>query len=225
MATLLQVRTPTHAPERATSTGAYFWLFVRHPRQSWAQLLADPARLRHGLLAVLVVGVGYAATVEGIALSGGTPSRPWLAIPVVDYFRWEALFIAPVTLLCWILATGVMHLLSKLFHGAGTFEDTLALLGFAVALPTLVSLLPDAVRAVLTSVGVLSRAAWEQAVSEPGTPDWLFLWSYMSAYLVGLLCLFPLSVATAQRLRRWPAVVVGLVGAVVYQGVYVVFIR
>ena len=56
-------------------------------------------------------------------------------------------------------------------------------------------------------------------------PDWLFLWSYMGAYLVGLLYLFPLSVATAQRLRRWPALVVGLVGAVVYQGVYVVFIR
>jgi hypothetical protein len=126
-------------------------------------------------VAVLAVGVGYAVTVSGIALSNGRPSTPWLAIPPADYFKWEALFIAPVTLLCWVLAAGVMHLLSKLVHGRATFEDTLALLGFAVALPTLVSLIPDAIRAAMTAVGMLSRVAWERAVSEPGTPDWVLL--------------------------------------------------
>ena len=47
----------------------------------------------------------------------------------------------------------------------------------------------------------------------------------MIAYVLGLLCLFPVSIATAQRLRRWPAVLVGLLGALVYQGVYLIFIR
>lgn len=225
MATLLRARTHARAVDRPTSTGSYIGRFVRHPIGTWAQLLADPARLRHGFVVVLFVGMGYALTVTGIVMSNGTPSTPWLAIPPSDYFKWEALFVAPVAALCWILAGGVMHLLSKLFHGRGTFEDTLALLGFAVALPTLVSLIPDAVRAVLTSAGLMSRAAWEQAVSEPGTPDWLFQWSYMLAYVVSLLCLFSISVAFAQRLHRWPAVAVGLVGAIVYQGVYVIFIR
>jgi hypothetical protein len=225
MATLLGAVAPPHAPEGASSTWAYFGRFVRHPRQTWTTLLADPARLRYGLLAVLFVGVGYGLTEAGIALSGGTPSTPWLAIPASEYFKCEALFSAPVTLLCWILAGGVVHLLSKLFRGDGTFDDTLALLGFAIALPTLVSLIPDAARAVLTSAGVMSRPAWEQAISEPGTPDWLFLWSYMVAYMIGLLCLFPVAVATAQGLRRLPAVIVGLAGAVVYQGVYFIFIR
>jgi hypothetical protein len=123
-----------------------------------AVLLADQGRLRYGFEAVLFVGVGYALTTAGIAQSGGTPSTPWLAIPQTDYFKWKAFFVAPVTLLCWVLAAGVMHLLSKLFQGRGTFDDMLALLGFAIALPTLVSLLPDFTRAVLTTVGVLSRA-------------------------------------------------------------------
>lgn len=47
----------------------------------------------------------------------------------------------------------------------------------------------------------------------------------MIAYLVGLLCLFALSVATAERLTRWPALVVGVSGVLVYQGVYLIFIR
>ena len=53
----------------------------------------------------------------------------------------------------------------------------------------------------------------------------MFLRSYMVAYMIGVLLLFPISVATAQRLRRWPALVVGLIGAVVHQGVYLIFIR
>jgi hypothetical protein len=197
----------------------------RDAGQAWAWLLASRARLWYGFLAVLCVGLGYGLTEAGIAFSGGTPSPPWLPIPAADYFKWEALFSAPVTLACWIIASGVIYLLSRWFGGAGSFEDTAALLGFAVALPTLISLIPDAVRATLTSFGALSRVAWEQAVSEPGTSEWLFLWSSMVAYLIGLLCLFTLAVATAQRLHRWPAALVGVVGAAVYQGLYFVFIR
>jgi hypothetical protein len=225
MATLARAGTPTCAPHRASSTWTYLGRFLRHPRQTWAQLLADPHRLRFGFVAVLLVGLGYGITEGGIALSGGLPSTPWVAIPPVDYFKWEALFSAPVTVLSWILAAGVIHLLSKLFGGRGTFDDTLALLGFAVALPTLVSLIPDAVRAALTTAGVVNRPAWERAIAEPGSPDFLFLWAYMIAYLLGLLVLFPVAAATAQRLRRRPATVVGVCGAFVYQGVYLIFIR
>lgn len=193
--------------------------------QTWASLLSDPARLRHAFTAVLVVGLGYALTVAGIALSNGTPSTPWLPIPPSEYFKWEVLFVAPVTLLCWVVAAGVTQLLSKPLHGTGTFKDTLALLGFAVAIPTLISLIPDAIRAALTTVGRLDRAAWEQAVAQPGTPDFVFLWAYMLAYLAGLLCLFPMAVATAQRLHGWRAVLLGVAGALTYQGLYFVFIR
>ena len=225
MATYLRRDAPPDGRVRATSTWVYFGRFVRRPRQAWAELLTDPARVRYGFLAVLAVGAGYGITEAGIALSGGTPSTPWVAIPRADYFKWEALFSAPVTVVCWILAAALMHLLSKLFHGQGTFDDTLALLGFAVALPTLLSLIPDAIRAALTATGLVSRAAWEQAVSQPGSLDFLFLWVYMIAYGLGLLCLFPVSVATAQRLRHWPAVLVGVLGALVYQGIYLIFIR
>lgn len=151
MATLIQEGRPTDAQQRATSTWTYLVHLVRHPIRTWADLLVDPDRLRYGFLAVLLVGIGYGITEAGIAMSGGTPSAPWVAIPPADYFKWEALFSAPVTVLCWILAAGVIHLLSKLFRGQGSFDDTAALLGFAVALPTILSLVPDFIRAALTT--------------------------------------------------------------------------
>jgi hypothetical protein len=59
---------------------------------------------------------------------------------------------------------------------------------------------------------------------KPGTPDFLFLWVYMIAYVFVLRCLSLEAVATAQRLRG-PAVVVGLLGAIVYIELYVIFIH
>jgi hypothetical protein len=225
MSSIARGLTFQHTPRRAASTWAYFAAFIRHPARTCAQLLSDPARLRFGFLAVLTVGLGYAVTIAGIAWSGGIASPPWLVIPQAEYFTWEVLFVAPVTVLCWVLAGGVIYLLSKPFGGRGTFDDTLAVLGFAVAFATFISLIPDAIRALLTSLGVMSRAAWEQAISQPGTPDFVVLWAEIVAYTLALLCLFAVSVGWSQRLRRWRAIVVGIVGAVLYQGVYLIFIR
>jgi hypothetical protein len=225
MSTIARDRIVQHTPPRAASTWAYFAAFIRHPSRTCAQLLSDPARLRFGFFAVLTVGLGYTLTIAGIAWSGGIASPPWLVIPQAEYFKWEVLFVAPVTVLCWVLAGGVMHLLSKPFGGRGTFEDTLALLGFAIAFATFISLIPDAIHALLTSLGVLSRAAWEQAISQPGTPDFVFLWAELVGYMLALLCVFPVTVAWSQRLRSWQAIVVGIISALIYQGVYFIFIR
>jgi len=225
MSTIAQGRTVQPAPAPAPSTWGYFAAFIHHPARTCAQLLSDPARLRFGFFAVLTVGLGYAVTFAGIACSGGIAGPPWLVISQAEYFKWEVLFVAPVTVLCWVLAGGVMHLLSKPFGGRGTLDDTLALLGFAIAFATFVTLIPDAIRALLTSLGVMNRAAWEQAISQPGTADFVLLWADIFAYMLTLLCLFPVSIGRSQRLRSWPAIVVGIIGAVLYQGVYFIFIR
>src|SRR5947209_19451167 len=99
MATLLRAGAPTRPPQLASSTWAYFARFARHPRRTWTRLLADPARLRYGFVAVLLVGFGYAGTVGAIALSHGRPSMPWLAITDAYYFTLQAYFIAPITCL------------------------------------------------------------------------------------------------------------------------------
>src|SRR5690349_17037251 len=97
MSTIARGRIVQHAPAPAGSTWAYFAAFIRHPVRTCAQLLNDPARLRFGFFAVLLVGLGYAVTVAGIAWSGGIASPPWLVIPRAEYFKWEVLFVAPVT--------------------------------------------------------------------------------------------------------------------------------
>lgn len=77
MATAARPARIAPAPHLGMSTWAYLAAFLRHPMRAWARLLVDPARLRHGFVAVLVVGLGYAVT-AGIAWSEGTPSTPSL---------------------------------------------------------------------------------------------------------------------------------------------------
>lgn len=48
-------------------------------------------------------------------------------------------------------------------------------------LSILVSLISDAIRAVLTSLGQVNRVAWDAVVSEPETADFVFLWTYALA--------------------------------------------
>jgi hypothetical protein len=195
------------------------------PRRGFAALMRDPRRLR---LALALIGL-KAAVYTGIVLLlhlGGLPIMvpAWLAIPAEHYYLWEVYFIGAVTLGCWILAAGVMQLLSTPVGGHGRFEDLLSASAFAITIPSLATIIPDLTVGTLATLGLLDPQAWAHTSVAPGI--WrTVIWSYLAVYLVGLLVLFPLAAAAAQGLRGWRGFWVGLAGAVVYQGVYFIFIR
>jgi hypothetical protein len=195
------------------------------PRRGFAALMRDPGRLR---LALVLMGL-KAAVYTGIVLLlhlGGLPIMvpAWLAIPAERYYLYEVFFIGAVTLACWILAAGVMQLLSTAAGGTGRFEDVLASSAFAITIPSLATIIPDLTVGALATLGLLDPQAWARTSVAPG-PWRTAIWSYLGLYLVGLLVLFPLAASAAQRLRGGRSVAVGLAGAVVYQGVYFIFIR
>lgn len=203
----------------------YLALILVAPLGAFDRLMLDERRLGLGFRAVLLVAAGYTVSLVLITLGGGRSRiAPWLAIPLESYFFWETFFIGLVTFGCWILASGVVHLLSKLVGGAGSFEDTLSLLGFAIALPTLVPLVIDLVKEPLIILGFVNAASWTYALSTPGF--WMALMLvYIGAYLIGLIVLFPLATMAAQKLSGGKSIWIGLIGALVYQGVYFIFIR
>jgi hypothetical protein len=199
---------------------------VLHPRQTFTRLLQEPAGLGLALFAMALVTFAYAVGLYLLALGGAQPTlTPWITIPLEDYYRWQAVFWVPLMLLSWVLAGGTVHLLAKLFRGSGTFEGTLALFGFAIATPTVVTLIPDALTGLLSTIGLLNQEQWGQAITTPGSLPWLFVWVIMLLYTIGLAVLLPLAVSTAQRLRVGPSVLLGVVGLVLYQGVLLIFGR
>jgi hypothetical protein len=203
----------------------YLALILRSPRRGLDALVDDPPHLRVGLTMVVLKAAIYTAVIALFYL-GRVPTMvpSWVAIPAESYYLWEIFFIGAVTIGSWILAAGVVHLLAQAIGGGGTFERVLAASAFAVVIPSLATIIPDAMVGTLTSIGVLDPQAWAHTSVTPG-PWRIVIWAYLALYLVALLVLFPLAAAAAHRIRGWRAISVGLAGAVVYQGVYFIFIR
>jgi hypothetical protein len=195
------------------------------PRRAFDALMADPARLGHGAALISAKAAAYTVVVLLLHLGGVPIMIPaWIAIPVERYYFWEIFFIAAVTLGGWILAAGVVQLASTRRGGTGRFEDVLATTAFAITLPSLATLLPDFLVGLLTSLGLLDPLEWARTSVAPG--GWrTVIWSYLALYLVALLALYPIATAAATGLRLRHALPIGLLGAVVYQGVYFIFIR
>lgn len=208
-----------------TFAGYYLGTILR-PRRTFDALLTDSRRLAYGALAVALSAVLYTLVYIFLDLGGGAPSAftPWLAIPKDVYYFYNQFFLAPSMFLGWILAAGVAHLLSKPFAGRGTFEDTLSALGFGIGVACLPALLHDLPDSFLGAIGVLDLRAYEVALNSPTIWRAILLTLY-TLYAIWFLVLFPKGVGAAQRIGRGPALLVGVVAFVVYQGFFLLFNR
>jgi hypothetical protein len=204
----------------------YYLGTIFRPRRTFDALLADGRRLRYGLLALSLNALLYTLVYVFLSMGGGAPSSvtPWLAIPSEVYYQYNRFLLAPSMFMCWILAAGVAQLLSRLFSGKGSFEDTLSVLGFGISIACLASLLHDLPDSFLGAIGILNLRAYEVALNSPT------IWRTILLTLYGLsaiwfIVLFPKGIGAAQRIRRGPAVLVGVLAYLVYQGVFLIFNR
>ena len=168
----------------------------------------------------------YTLVYVNLVIGGGAPSafKPFLAIPAEVYYRYNLWFLAPSMFGGWILAAGFAHLLSKPFGGKGAFEDTLSTLGFATLAATLASVVHDLPETFLGAIGFMDQA-WYEAQMSSATPAAVVLWIFYGLYALLFLLLYPKAVATAQSLKPAPAILIGLLAFVVYQGVFLIFNR
>ena len=132
------------------------------PGQTVAALLKDSRRVRFGILAVLIPAAGYTLMYFCAWIAGGAPSsfKPWLAIPIQQYFKYDIFIVAPSMFMCWVLAAGVTQLLSRLFSAAGSFEETASVFGFGIGVATWASLIHDLIDAVLGALGIIDMKAY-----------------------------------------------------------------
>jgi hypothetical protein len=126
--------------------------------------------------------------------------------------------------LCWILAAGVAQLLSHAFSGKGSFEDTLSVFGFGIGISTMVSALHDLPDSFLGAVGILDLKWYEVALNSPTIWRAILLTLYSLSFVL-FFVLFSKGIASAQRIRRGPAILVCVLAFIVYQGFFFIFNR
>lgn len=204
----------------------YYLGVILRPRQTLDALMLDNRRLRFGLLALSISIALYILVYVFLTIAGGAPSSftPWLAIPAEVYYSYDRFMVAPSMLGGWILAAGLAQLLSKLFSGKGSFEDTLSVLGFVIGIAVMASLLHDLPDSLLGAVGLLNQREYEAALNSP-TIWRVILWALYGLSFVLFVILFPKAIGAAQRIKRGPAILIGLLSFLVYQGVFLIFNR
>lgn len=204
----------------------YYYRIPWHPSQTFTELLADPRRLRFGWYAIGITMVLYTWVYLDLTIGGGAPSSfaPWLAIPRESYYAYDRFLLAPSMLICWLSATGMIQILSKPFHGSGSFEDTLSIVGFAISIASLASLLHDFPDTLLGALGVLDLREYEVMLNSP-TIWRTILWTCYGASLVLFVVLFWKTVRVVQRIPTIPALFVGSLGFLTYQVLFLVFNR
>ncbi|MEN9935139.1 MAG: hypothetical protein RLZZ387_1718 [Chloroflexota bacterium] len=208
MATLTRER--ARATPAPSFTDYYVGTLIR-PRRTFAALMQDTRRLRFGSTALAVNAALCTVVYVFLARAGGAPSSftPWLAIPAEVYYRYNQFFLAPSMAMCWILAAGVDQLLSHLFGGLGSREDLLGVFGFGLGVASLAALVHDLPDSFLGAIGVLDLRWYETALNSP-TIWRTVLWICYGPALIWAPTLCTIGVAVVQRIRRGPAVLVGV---------------
>jgi hypothetical protein len=201
----------------------YLGVFTR-PGRAFEALMADQRRLKFGLIALSINAVLYNFVYIFLFFGGGQPFKPWLAIPLEEYYRYNMLFLAPSMFMCWILSAGVAQLLSHLFSGKGSFEDNLSVFGFGIGVASWSTLFHDLLTSFLGAVHIINQRAYEVALNSP-TIWRTILWILMIAYVIWFPILFYKGVTAAQRIRRASAILVSILAFVVYQLLFFVFNR
>jgi hypothetical protein len=206
--------------------GSLYLRTILRPREAFAELVAHDRALGYGFLATGITALTYTLVYFFLAHNGGRPTvfAPWLAIPAEDYYRWNLFLHAPSILLAWVAAAGFTQLAARGLGGRGSFEHTLAVLGFGISIASWWTGLHDLVTTFLGFVGAIDQRAYEDAMSSP-TPARMLLWVLMAGYLVWFLALFAKGVAAAHGLARMRSAVAGALGFLVYQTVFVIFNR
>jgi hypothetical protein len=209
-----------------SSFKSYYFPTLIRPRRTFDALMADPHRLRYGFFALIISLILYNLVYIFLASAGGAPSTftPWLNIPKDVYYSYDRFMLAPSMLGAWIFSAAVAHLLSKLFSGQGSFEDTLSAFGFAIGLPSLFSLLHDLPDSFLGAVGLLDQHWYEAALNSP-TIWRTILWICYGLSFLFFFILFPKAAGASQRLKPFPAILIGFLGYFIYQGVFLIFNR
>jgi hypothetical protein len=204
----------------------YFFGTVLFPHRAFRRLSDEPAPLLKGFKAILLIGLLYTLTVVGFAVTGAVPMVPiWLSVPAHNYYFWEIFFALPVVLLGWILAAGVVQLLGQIgkAKGAGSFEKSLAALGFAATLPCFVIWIPETWAVILMLLG-MSQEELVEILSTPGFWQ-TFAVFYQIVAVLWMFVLFSLAVHAVQKLRLLRTLWISLVAVAIFMLMMITIIR
>jgi hypothetical protein len=197
-----------------------------------ASALFRPGKSKHGFFkgrhplrraAFFVAGVGvlYAGTSAVLGITGAVPMAPaFFGLDVDNYYFWQMIFVLPLVMAVWILASGVLLALGKKENSRPAVMVEAA---WAWGGPLLVAWIPSAVEAVFMALG-MGQEEWVSILSRPGFWQTFYQGFFIFAGVYGVWD-FVLAARLVHK-KSWPAAILtGTAAAAVAIGAYVALIR
>jgi hypothetical protein len=203
---------------------SYYFSAIKTPTAVFNELFTDNRKVRFGFFAVLIQMIIYTLVYLFLIMGGGEPFKPWLAIAPEIYYRYNVFFLAPTMLMGWILASGAVQLLSRVFSGTGSFENTSVVLGFGIGLASWTTGFHDLLTSFLGGMHIISQHSYEVALNTP-TIWRTILWIQFALYLFFFLLLFTIGIKSAQKIKTMPAFFLAFIGFICYQLFFLIFNR
>lgn len=198
--------------------------FLRSPVAVVRRLTADRRAALVGLRNVLAIAVLYEFAILLWAFSADAVTLPaFLKIPEEQYYFYELVFLIPLFLITWILASGIAYLLAKALGGSGSFDAILGGFGLTMAVGAYFTLIPDYIQGILWITGWVPFYEY-QALTRSGVLK-VIVWAYLLAFVVAHLLLYTVTIRHTQSLGTWRAAFVALLSFLGSFAIWMVFVR
>lgn len=203
----------------------YLKMFYK-PKSTFEVVFESEKSLKFGFFAILIPTIGYTLFYIMALFAGGSPStfKPWLTIPIEDYFKYDIVLTTPGYYLAWVGAASTMYLLSRLMKAKSNFDNMLAIVGFGVGIASWSSMLHDLIDAFLSVIGVIEMKEYERLLNEPTFWRGL-LWTLYTIYFFWFLTLFTIGIKKAQGFSLLKSILISLIGLFSFQLILLIFIR
>lgn len=203
----------------------YLGMFIK-PRRTLDLILNNDQKLKFGFLAFLFPSLGYTLFYIMAWYAGGSPStfKPWLALPIENYFRYDIFLTFPGYYLSWVGAASTVFLVSRLLKSNGSFENTLVIIAFGLGVATWSSMFHDLTDALLSVTGVIDMKTYEHLLNTPTL--WRnLLWTLYTIYFFWFISLFTIGIKKVHRFGTLLSICLALLGLAVFQTILLIFIR
>jgi len=203
----------------------YIQTIIR-PGKTFEGLLVNENYFSLSFIYILIPIIAYTLMYIFLTIGNGAPSvfTPWLNIPKEDYYSINRILLAPSMILCWLFTTSLIQILSRIFKGTGTFEQTLALISLSISIAMWGGLIHDLPMSFFSAIGIIDARQHEIDMNSP-TIFRTLLWICYSIYLVAFLILFPLSVKVVHKLTIAKSILIGWTGFISFQIIFLIFNR
>lgn len=197
---------------------------IRSPRTYLKGLLNNPNQVKFGFKYVLFGAILYGGAFVLWAFGADTVTFPaFLKIPEDTYYFYELIFLIPVFIITWLLASAIAYLLVKSFGGKGSFDVILAGFGISISISIYPTLIPDYIQGVLWVTGIVPFEEYMQITSEGIWP--IIVWTYMLAYSFMHIFFYSMTIFLTQGISKINAIIIGTISYFLSFAVWITYIR